>query len=384
MGMTAGDYDSWQHPGVFGAPITHDLGTFSGCDQVPFNPTVTVAPTNDTADSPSGLDVGINLPQDNDPTHIATSPLKDATVTLPQGLTVNPAAANGLAACTPAQISLGTDDPVTCPDASKIADAQVITPAIPEPIEGLVYLAAQDDNPFDSLLAGYIVFTDPDRGILIKVPGEISVDKDTGQITGTFKDNPQLPFSNLTLHFKAGAHAALITPKTCGDYESTSELGGWAGNPPTDGTEDFTISQSPGGGACPAKESDQPNTPSLDAGLVSPISAHYSPFVLHLRRDDGTQTFSALNLTLPQGMTGKLAGTALCPDADLIAAAIKERQRRASRPLLPARFPRRRGGRGSGSGPQPLLRQRRRLPRRPLQRRPGQPGDDHPGGRRAL
>ena len=353
MGITARDYDSWQNPGVFGAPITHDLGTFSGCDQVPFNPTVTVAPTNDTADSPSGLDVGINLPQDNDPTHIATSPLKDATVTLPQGLTVNPAAANGLSACTPAQISLGTDDPVKCPDASKIADAEVITPAIPEPIEGLVYLAAQDDNPFDSLLAGYIVFSDPDRGILIKVPGEISVDKDTGQITGTFKDNPQLPFSNLTLHFKAGAHAALITPKTCGDYTSSSELSGWAGNPPTDGTDTFTITQSPGGGACPAKESDQPNTPSLDAGPVSPISAHYSPFVLHLRRDDGTQTFSALNLTLPQGMTGKLAGTALCPDADLIAAQSKSGVEEQADPSCPLDSHVGEVVAGAGAGPSP-------------------------------
>jgi hypothetical protein len=319
--MTLSEYDTWQESGAFGPDVDYTLpGNFTGCGQVPFEPTVSVTPTNDVADSPSGLDVHIHLPQDEDPTHIATSPLKDAKIVLPEGITVNPSSANGLEACTPAQISLGTDDPVACPGASKVASAEITTPVLPEPIEGSLYLATQDENPFHSLLAGYIVFSDPDRGILIKIPGKIEADPATGRLTGTFEENPELPFSDLQLHFKAGAHSTLITPKTCGTYAATSELAGWAGNPPSQGSSSFNISGAPGGGSCAVTEAALPNSPSFDAGTVSPLSRSYTPFVLHLRREDGTQRFSAFDVTLPPGLTGKLAGTALCPDASLAAA----------------------------------------------------------------
>jgi hypothetical protein len=329
------DYDSWQAPGVFGPDLAYDLpGQFTGCEAVPFAPTVSIAPTTDAADSPSGLDVRIDLPQDEDPDDIATSPLKDATVTLPEGLTVNPASANGLAACTPAQISLGTNDPVRCPEASKIADAQVTT-VLPEPVEGTVYLATPHDNPFGSLLAGYIVLSDSDLGLLVKIPGRIDVDPATGQITGTFKDNPQLPFSEFELHFKGGAHSSLITPKTCGDYTSSAEFSPWSGNPAVQPTDSFAITQVPGGGACPGSEADLPNSPGFDAGTVSPISKNFSPFVLHLRREDGSQRFSALNVSLPPGMTGKLAGAKLCSEVALAAVAARSGNEEKANPFCP-------------------------------------------------
>jgi hypothetical protein len=347
-------YDSWQHSGVFGPDLNYTMpGQLSGCDQVPFDPTVTVAPTTDAADSPSGLDVEVDLPQSEDPDGIATSPLKDATLTLPEGLTVNPASANGLDACTPAQISLGTDDPVKCPDASWVAAAQIITPALPDPLEGAIYLAAPHDNPFDSLLAGYIVFSEPDRGILIKLPGKIDVDPATGRLTGTFKDNPQLPFSKLQLHFKAGAHSSLITPKTCGDYEAGAEFSPWSGNAAAQVSDSFPISQSPGGGACPTDAAALPNAPGFDAGPISPISKHYSPFVLHLRREDGSQRFSAFNVTLPQGMVGKLAGTALCPDGALDAAKSKSGRDEQAAPSCPLGSHVGEVVAGAGAGPAP-------------------------------
>ncbi len=351
------DYDSWQNPGVYGPDITYTQpGRQSGCEQEPFAPSVSVAPTTDAADSASGLDVGVQLPQNEscDPgppvdCGIATSPLKDATVALPEGLTANPATANGLDACTPAQISLGTDDPVTCPDASRIADAEVSTPALPDPIEGVVYLATPHNNPFDSLLAGYIVFDDPDRGVLIKIPGKIEVNPSTGQLTGSFKDNPQLPFSELHLHFQAGAYAALITPKTCGTYTSNADFAPWSGNPAASPSDSFTIN----GAGCPASESDQPNSPSFDAGPVSPISKHYTPFVLHLRREDGTQRFGAFKVTLPPGMTGKLAGTALCSDAALAAAVSKSGKAEQASPSCPLDSHVGEVVAGTGAGPSP-------------------------------
>jgi hypothetical protein len=343
MSMRFHRYDSWQHIGDYGEPIDRDLGQFSDCDQIPFEPSVSIAPTTNAADSPSGLDLQIDLPQHEgcDPgppvgCEIATSPLRDATVTLPAGLTVNPASANGLDACTPAQISLGTNAPVTCPDGSKVASVQVTTPALPDPVAGTVYLATPHNNPFDSLLAGYIVFSDPDRGLLVKIPGEITADPASGQLTGTFEENPQLPFSQFQLHFKGGAHSTLITPKACGNYSAAADFSPWSGNADVAPTSQFAIVQSPGGGSCPASEAELPNSPGFDAGPISPVSKSYSPFVLHLRRQDGSQRFGAFNVTLPQGLTGKLAGTALCSDAALTAAEAKSGRAEQASPSCPA------------------------------------------------
>ena len=358
--ITLHHYDSWQEIGAYGPPISHDLGQFSECDQVPFEPSVSAAPTTNAADSPSGLDLQIDLPQhegcDSGPPvqcEVATSPLKDATVTLPAGLTVNPASANGLGACTPAEISLGTDDPVQCPAASQVASVQVTTPALRNPVQGTVYLAAQNDNPFNSLLAGYIVLSDPDHGLLVKIPGRIDLDPNTGQITGTFKENPQLPFSQFQLHFKGGAHSTLITPKTCGDYQASADFAPWSGNADVQPTSDFTIAQGAEGGSCHASESDQPNAPGFDAGPVSPVSKNYSPFVLHLRRADGSQRFGAFNVTLPQGMTGKLAGTALCSDGALAAAESKSGKDEQASPSCPAASHVGEVVAGAGAGPSP-------------------------------
>ncbi len=342
MAMTLRDYDPWQNSGAFGLPLTSDIGQFGGCDQIPFGPTVSVDPTTDAADSPSGLDVQLTLPQNEacEPgppvdCGIATSPLRDATVTLPRGITVNPASANGLDACTPAQISLGTDTPVQCPDGSRVASAQVTTPLLPNPIKGVVYLASQQDNPFNSLLAGYIVLSDPDRGILVKIPGRIDVDAATGQLSGSFDDNPQLQFSELQLHFKGGAHSTLITPATCGTYTSSARFAPWSGTAPVAGTDSFAIGRSSGGGACAGSEAELPNSPGFDAGTVSPVSKSYSPFVLHLRRQDGTQRFGAFNVALPPGLTGKLAGTAICPGGALAAAALKSGRDEQASPSCP-------------------------------------------------
>jgi hypothetical protein len=361
-------YDSWQHPGAFGPDLTYAMpGTFSGCDQIPFDPSVSVAPSTDHADSASGLDVTIDLPQNEDCEQIApappagepqydcgvaTSPLKDATVTLPEGITVNPASGNGLAACSPAQISLGTDDPVQCPEASRVASVQVET-VLPDPVKGTVYLATPHDNPFGTLLAGYLVLADPGRGLLVKIPGRIDVDKGTGRLSGSFEENPQLPFSEFELHFKGGAHSSLITPKTCGNYTSAAEFSPWSGNPAVHLTDSFTITHGAGGGTCASSEADLPNSPSFDAGPVSPVSKNYSPFALHLRRSDGTQRFSAFNVTLPQGLTGKLAGTGLCSDGALAAAQSGSGREEQASPSCPLDSHVGEVVAGAGAGPSP-------------------------------
>jgi hypothetical protein len=202
-----------------------------------------------------------------------------------------------------------------------------------------VYIAKPFDNPFGSLLAIYLAFHDPESGVVVKLAGKVTPDLSTGQLVTTFANNPQLPFEDFKLHFKGGAHGALRTPAHCGTYQTMSSLTPWSApdsGPPATPSDSWAIEQSPGGGNCPASEGERPNTPSLDAGTVSPIAGAYSPLVVNLRRNDGSQQFSSVKLTPPPGLVGKLAGIPYCPDSALAAAAAKSGREEEASPSCPA------------------------------------------------
>ncbi|MHB1537900.1 MAG: hypothetical protein ACYCUM_04965 [Solirubrobacteraceae bacterium] len=218
-------------------------------------------------------------------------------------------------------------EPARCPPASKIANVKIRTPLLNHELPGALYLASPHDNPFHSLIALYLAVYDPISGVVIKLPGKVSLDERTGQITTSFENSPQLPFSELKVEIFGASEAAarsrapLSTPETCGSYSATSSLTPWDGNPAaTPSSTAFAITGEPGGGACPASEAQAPNAPAFEAGTISPIAGTYSPFVLKLKREDGSQRFGSLNVTLPPGMLGRVAGVEECPPGDIEAA----------------------------------------------------------------
>ena len=343
--------DSWQNIGVFAEESFVSPGN-DGCNALDFSPDIEARPTTTIADAPSGLDVDVHVPQreDCDPgpplsCEAASAHLRDTVLTLPEGLTINPSGANGLGSCSPAQVGIdaetGTPDASkpSCPNASRIGSVEVEGPLVDHTMPGSVYLATPYDNPFDSLIAIYIVIDDPDSGILQKLSGEVSLDPATGQMTTTMSDAPQLPFEHLKLHLFGGARGVLRTPAVCGNYESTSTLTPWSApdsGPPATPVDSWSIDQAADGGVCPFSDGARPNSPTLDAGAVSPIAGSYTPVVVDLRRPDGSQELSTLNLTLPPGLTGKLAGVGQCSDAALAAAAAKSGQAEKASPSCPA------------------------------------------------
>jgi hypothetical protein len=323
--------DSWEHPGTF---ISRDAQTedlpsgepvaVEGCGRLGFGPSITLQPDTDNADSPSGLDVDLQLPQEEGIGNLATATLKKAVVTLPAGVSLNPSAADGLAACSEAQIGLVSKSPPrfdgaepSCPESSKVGTAEIVTPLLPEPLNGSLYVATQGANPFGSLLAGYLVVQG--QGVLIKLAGRFDLDPVTGQITATFDENPQLPFSDLKLHIKGGARAPLTTPQGCGRFTARTTFEPWSAPeaPDVDVASSFDIGAGAGGSACPAGESQQPNRPAFEAGTVNPTAGAYSPFVLKLSRENGSQRIGSIDTTLPKGLVAKLAGVPYCSDAQL-------------------------------------------------------------------
>ena len=246
-----GRYNSWQVPSEF-AEASVNLPAVDGCNALSFEPKIEARPTTNLADAPSGFELNLQVPQNEDPEGVSTPELKESVIKLPQGLTLNPASAEGLTGCSEAQIGLHSEEPASCPEASKLGSAEVKTQLLHEPLTGSLYLATPHQNPYGSLLAGYIALEG--QGVKIKLPGRFETNPQTGQITAKFLENPQLPFEELKLDIFGGARGAFRTPATCGNYETSSVLTPFSApesGPAAEPSTTFETSAAENGGACP-------------------------------------------------------------------------------------------------------------------------------------
>ncbi len=318
--------DSWQQPGDFltrgwfshltpGFPLSEgewgaQQGT-TGCGSVPFKPSVAVQPTNRQADTPSGLSVDISLPQDGltNSSGISTSDVKRTVVTLPAGVSVSPSAADGLGACSLEEIDLDHGTPAKCPDSSQLASVEIVTPVLSDPLRGHLYLGRQSENPFGSLIALYLVAEG--HGVILKIPGHVELDPQTGQIRSVFDNSPQLPFGELKVDFDGGTRSPLVNPHECGTYTTSVELTPWSGNPPVTVDDSFQITSGPGGGPCPAPAQ---FAPGFAAGTVSNQAGAFSPLSLTMSRADGDQQLGGVSMHLPTGLLGTLSTIKLCQE----------------------------------------------------------------------
>jgi hypothetical protein len=318
-----------------------------GCNQVPFNPRISAAPTSKLAENPTGLDFRLDMPNSglDSPDAIAEGQAKKVEVILPEGMTINPSQAEGLAACSPADYARERFDSEAgegCPDAAKIGEVQISTPLLKEEARGALYVAKPYDNPGGSLIGLYLVGRIPERGILVKQFGKVTPDPKTGQLVTTFDDLPQLPFSTFKLHFREGGRAPLVTPPTCGNLETVARFTPWSASDPDNPlpseivtrTSSVTIDRGPDGGACPSGGS--PFRPGFEAGSINPAAGRYSPFYMRLTRKDGDQDLTKFSSVLPEGALAKLAGLTQCPQAAVEGAKGKKGLDEKASPSCPA------------------------------------------------
>jgi hypothetical protein len=298
--------DSWEHRGIFDERTltTDEDGTpfvFEGCERLPFGPTVDVRPLSRVADSPTGLNVDVSVPQSDDPDGVGTAHVRKIVTKFPAGVSVSPSSAAGLGACSPSQIALATIEAPTCPNSSKIAKVTIETPLLEESLEGDMILATPYDNPSNSLVAVYVAVKGP--GFWIKLPGKVDLDPVTGQVTATFEETPQLPFSHLRVEFPGGPLASLATTPRCGTYSSQAEVTSWASSIPVALSSPMSFEE-----GC----TQGPNAPSFTAGTTNPQAGQYAPFEFHLTRGDQTPYLAAISTTLPPGLLANIGSVAQC------------------------------------------------------------------------
>ena len=372
--------DAWSSPGRtlpsgagdFGFPDLSDptwksasavAPAVTGCDSpglaAQFGPGLDMGPTPGTgstqADAPSGYTVDLDFPQAaNDPTDSSSladpsvpngPPLKDATVTLPEGVSISPSAADGLDGCTDTgagdRVRYDTTDPVSCPNASKIGSVVATSPLLAErdpvsdevigadPLAGDVFVLKPHPGDLDpnggrdGLFRLLIQIDSRKHGVNVKIPGVVTANKDTGRLTARFEDNPQLPAKHLKLVFKPGARAALANPPTCMTATTTGVFTPWsrggtrddglpvAGTPDATDSSSFDVSWDGQGGGCPAT---LPFSPGLAAGLIDTQGGGSSPLVFDLTRGDRQDVIDGLDVSLPNGLLGAVRNVELCSD----------------------------------------------------------------------
>jgi hypothetical protein len=329
--------DSHQNPGTFLSYSTTPPANITDCQTVPFKPGITASAGGAQTDSPAPIAVSLTVPQKLQPQNSST--LKTANVSLPRGLGLNPAAAEGLGFCTDAQFGKGTKNAVACPANSQIGTASIQTPVLPaNSLPGKVFLGQQLSRVPTSGNE-YRVFVDaesPRYGLSVRLVGNVSANPATGQLTATFANAPQVAFSSFSLQFNGGNKGPLTSPPICGPNNTTTQILPWSGTAAATPTGGMTLTKAPGGGACAKTMAERPFAPGFAADPKSDQALAFTPFTASLTRPQGQQELKGVDIHLPPGATAKLAGVSYCPAGDIADAANRAGAAERKNPSCPA------------------------------------------------
>lgn len=301
------------------------LGSMTGCGLMPFSAGMAMLPDTLEAGAPAGYDFNLHVPQTNDPDGLSEPDVRKVVTTLPMGTVVSPSSAVGLQACTdeeffgpPAERGLErAATPGNCPRNSQVGTVSIRTPALALPLTGDVYLGAPNCEPCspDDAQDGKMVrlfvqvVGEGETGIVVKLEGHVSLNQQTGQLTATFDDNPQLPFSDFKLTLGGGSRATLANPRICGPVSTSLDMTPWSNPFATDvsATSAFEVNQ-----ACISPQFN----PSFVAGTTNIQAGEYSPFTLSFGRTDADEFLNGLQIQMPRGLLGSLTGIPLCKEPD--------------------------------------------------------------------
>jgi hypothetical protein len=290
---------------------TSMLPEMTGCDQLTFDPSLAAKPTTTWTDTASGLDIDLVVPQFQSTTTPSPSPIRRATMTLPEGFSLNPNAADGKDACTDEQARFGTKDPAQCPEHSKIGTTEIESSALPGPIFGGLYIG--EPKPGQRYR---VVLTGSGFGTHIKQLGVVTPDPDTGQLVVDFDELPESPVQRTSIHVFGSERGLLATPTQCGTYPVRTKFVPWNDELGSqESTQFFTLDSGPAGSSCPTDP--RAFNPRMQAGSDDNTAGAHSSFGIELRRDDGHQNVTRLTVNTPPGFSAKLAGVPYCPESAL-------------------------------------------------------------------
>jgi hypothetical protein len=337
------EVDTWQHPDQYQGLETVAYPDVVGCEKLSFAPTLQVASDGASAETPSGYDLRINIPQDENPVGLATSELEHASVKLPVGISLSPPGTDGLVGCAatgPEGIDIGSEQtgpvgqdlgdpeaselgpdglyhtaPGHCPEAATVGAVEIDTPLLAQSLQGRVFLAQPEcggecsaTEAEDGELVG-LYLEAAGSGVVVKLAGTMLLDQATGQLSVSFDKLPQLPIDTMTLYFDGSDRALLASPQTCGESSASSDLSPWSAIGEAQSQSSLVVSSGANGAPCP---STLPFEPTMRAGVNTPTAGSFSPLTLEISRTDGQQYLSRFAVQLPPGLEWMLSSVPLC------------------------------------------------------------------------
>lgn len=305
--------ESW---GAQTASLSAPFQQLGGCEELAFSPALSVTPEVEAASEPSGYTLRLTVPESEAP--LVASQLRDASVTLPEGVSVSLSATNGLSGCSEAQFMPGSGEQEICPTSAKVGVVALHTPLLGEPLEGAVFLATPHSNPFGALIALYVEAEEPLSGARVEFAGEMTLDPRTGRATLRFDGLPQFPIDVIELRLFGGERSLLANPRICGTDTAIAELVPWSGGPAANVESSFEITVGADGGPCltPA-----PFAPRVRLEPTTVVAGASGPVVLAVSRTSAEQNLSIFSLRLPAGVTWNFADVSVCPEPAARAAA---------------------------------------------------------------
>jgi hypothetical protein len=305
--------DSYENPGSFLAYANETPVGATGCGSLEYKPTAVFNQETTQSDEPDGGEVVVHVPQStSEPSRPNSPDLESAEATLPEGMTINPAAAHGLESCTSEQAGMGSGNPVACPAASRIGTVTVTAPGLPPgALNGGIYLARQESQEPESgrQFHLFLLAEAPQYGVGVRLEGQVRANRQTGRLTATVTASPQVPFEDFTLKFNGGPRAPLANPLTCGTAYFEAALTPYSGGTAALTASPFVTDANGHSGACPS-----PLPFSLDQSTqnTSPSAGAFTAYTFSLTRGDGRQYLSALSTVLPPGLLGAIPSVTLC------------------------------------------------------------------------
>jgi hypothetical protein len=301
---------------IEGAPwlsASSDTGApLEGCAGLGFEPALGLHFDNPVADSPTGVEIEMNTPEEDGASELADALVEEVTIELPAGVTVSPAGAAGLAACTDVQLGLGNGAEAHCPAASKVGTVELASPALSDPLKGTVYLG--EEHPSERFRLFVVA---PGPGLVVKFVGVLRVDPATGRFSATLAGLPEIAFSRFDLSFDGGPGALLVSPLSCGPATATAKFAPYGDGPSVESRASVALSAQIAGTQCPGP---LPFTPRLSVRGSRSGIGRPSTLSVTVLRHDGEATPRRFTLTLPAGLGTALGGVQACSDADVAAA----------------------------------------------------------------
>ena len=300
-----------------GSPVTTSYASKptaaeENCKVLAFEPKFSLGPSSTRSDAPVGLGVELGFPLNKSSSEIENSDLRTSEVTLPPGMTINPAGAHGLEACTPEQFGVGTEaTSVSCPPRSVIGTAVLSVPGLPpESLKGRIFLGEETAGPITGPpYKVYFAVESARYGQLVRIEGTIRPNLATGQLVSTFADQPQGPFRSIKLTFNGGLFSNLANPIDCGTAATKSTFIPYSGNAAVPLVNEFVVDSNGSGAACPAKP---PFSPTQSTSNEPGQGGASSTFTLNLQRPEGQQYVNSIRTVMPPGLVALIPTVTQC------------------------------------------------------------------------